>query len=210
MGLNLLYEDDIAQNYTKSTPFFYRVNKLYKGGYLSCRKTPSDGQNLLKNELYNTFINKKLLKFVKNQFILDENGIHGIPHWERVERIGLYLAKGTKADKKVISLFALLHDSQRKNEDKDSNHGLKSASFVHQLYETGIIRITKQQLQELVYACKHHSDRHAKSDNITIQICWDSDRLDLFRLHIQPDPSYLLSDVAKKPESLEFAQSLFI
>ena len=155
-------------------------------------------------------MNNNLLEIVKSQFKPDINGDHGVSHWKRVEKTGLYLAKETKADKEVVKLFALLHDSQRENEDKDPEHGLRAAKFAQELYEQKKLSVSKHQLRLLITACKKHSNPHAKSGSITVQTCWDSDRLDLFRLNIQPDPFYLFTGIAKMPESINFAQSLFI
>ena len=57
------------------------------------------------------------------QYKLDPQGLHGLPHWERVLQNGLRLAEHTGADSTVITLFALFHDACRENEWKDKNHG---------------------------------------------------------------------------------------
>ncbi|MDP2638989.1 MAG: hypothetical protein Q8P06_02365 [Candidatus Azambacteria bacterium] len=44
---------------------------------------------------------------VKKQFKLNIRSLHGIKHWERVEKIGLRLAETTNADIRVVSLFSL-------------------------------------------------------------------------------------------------------
>jgi len=59
-----------------------------------------------------------------------------------------------------------------------------------------------------MYACEHHSNQTAKSDNITIQICWDSDRLDIWRLGIEPDPKYFYTGLAKQPETILYAKRM--
>ena len=48
-----------------------------------------------------------------------EYSVHGLQHWQRVERNGLYLAKKEGGDDLVVSLFALFHDSQRVNDYED-------------------------------------------------------------------------------------------
>jgi uncharacterized protein len=40
---------------------------------------------------------------------------------------------------------------------------------------------------------------------VTIQTCWDSDRLDLGRVGIMPHPSLLCTEVAKRPETIKWA-----
>lgn len=53
------------------------------------------------------------------KLLLLEHSAHGIGHWKRVEYLGLEIAKENGADKKVISLFAYLHDARRKKELND-------------------------------------------------------------------------------------------
>jgi len=151
---------------------------------------------------------KTLLDRIKSQYQLDINYLHGISHWERVNKIGLYLSKQTKADTDVVSLFAYLHDSKRVDEESDPEHGAKAALFARQLYKGGLLDITADQLNSLIAACKFHSQSEVKPDNITIATCWDADRLDLWRLGITPEPELLFSDAAKRKKSLEYSYSL--
>lgn len=37
-------------------------------------------------------IDEQLLKYIKGQYLLDWDGIHGFGHWTRVWRIGMLLA----------------------------------------------------------------------------------------------------------------------
>ena len=53
-------------------------------------------------------------------------------------------------------------------------------------------------------ACKYHSDGFVKGD-ITVQTCWDSDRLDLGRVGIKPLADKLCTKAAKKNEVIEAA-----
>ncbi|MBT5083254.1 MAG: hypothetical protein HOM62_22025 [Rhodospirillaceae bacterium] len=43
--------------------------------------------------------------------------------------------------------------------------------------------------------------------DITVQTCWDADRLDLGRAGIVPDPRYLCTDAAKEPRMIEWAHN---
>ena len=58
----------------------------------------------------------KLWQIVSDQFPLDLYSVHGPAHWCRVERNALLLATRTGADVTVVRLFALFHDSRRRNE----------------------------------------------------------------------------------------------
>ena len=153
-------------------------------------------------------MDKVLLQRIKDQYQLNVNSDHGISHWQRVNDIGLFLSKETGADPTVVSLFAYLHDSKRINEDYDPRHGERAALFASALYEEKLFDIAVSQLNDLVTACKLHSQSEIKPANITIATCWDADRLDLWRLGATPDPEYLFSNAAKKKESFEYSYGL--
>ncbi|HHQ48539.1 MAG TPA: hypothetical protein ENK19_06605, partial [Acidobacteria bacterium] len=55
------------------------------------------------------------------------DSIHGVKHWARVERNGLWLARRTGAVPWLVTLFALFHDSQRLNDAHDPDHGPRAA-----------------------------------------------------------------------------------
>ena len=48
-----------------------------------------------------------LVEEVKNQFKLDIDSVHGLPHWKRVRHIGLYLRHDTGADFRVSLTYFL-------------------------------------------------------------------------------------------------------
>ena len=153
-----------------------------------------------------------LVKIAEEEFTLNggiHNAAHGISHWNRVKELGRYLAKHTGADTKVTDYFAYFHDLKRQNEDYDPQHGLRAAMLVKSLYEQGWNELSQVQLGQLVYACTFHSHPNAKSEDVTIKTCWDSDRLDLWRVGIKPDPFLLNTAKAKEPEVIEFAKKLY-
>ena len=145
---------------------------------------------------------------IKKQFKLDIHSLHGISHWERVRKIGFYLAATTEADFRVVNLFSLLHDSQRENEDYDPYHGFRASEYVQLLFTSGLLPLDQKQLDQLKYACLHHSERNAQSDDITIQTCWDADRLDLCRLGIIPDNKFFYTEVGKSKKAIDFVLQL--
>jgi uncharacterized protein len=49
-----------------------------------------------------------------------------------------------------------------------------------------------------------HSDGHVRGD-LTVQACWDADRLDLARAGITPHPKRLCTDPARAPQTIEAA-----
>lgn len=142
---------------------------------------------------------ESVLKEAWSRFSLVRAGsFHGLWHWEKVEKNAVFLANNTPgADKTVAQLFALIHDSKRQNEDEDPEHGHRSAAWAEELFKDGRLKIKKDQLEKLVEACKYHNDGNTSEDP-TIGVCWDADRLDLPRVGITPDPKYLSTETAKK------------
>ena len=144
-----------------------------------------------------------LIDSIISQFALDINSLHGIKHWRRVAEIGNYLAKHTGADIEVVNLFAYLHDSKREDEYEDLWHGKRASIFVEELYNKKPFDISKSQLDKLLFACEHHSNSNVKSNDVTIQTCWDADRLDLHRVGTIPKKEFLNTDFAKQDEVIE-------
>ncbi len=136
----------------------------------------------------------QLTAFLRQKFMLDWDGIHGATHWARVLRLGRYLASAHGADQEVVTLFALLHDSCRQDEYRDPEHGPRAARLVREMNGTLYI-ISNHQEDLLATACEAHSQGNL-SDEITVQVCWDADRLELGRLAIKPDPMRLGTDAA--------------
>lgn len=145
----------------------------------------------------------RLIDVIRQQFILDWNGIHGAAHWARVRQNGLGLAKVTGANTKVVELFAFLHDSKRMDDGGDRDHGKRAVELARSLRGT-FINVTDEEFELLAYACAYHSDGLTDAD-ITVQTCWDADRLDLGRVGTKPDPRYLCTDAAKDPAMIEWA-----
>jgi uncharacterized protein len=123
--------------------------------------------------------------------------IHGERHWRTVGANGLWLAETVwEADTRVVLLFALLHDTMRLNDARDPEHGPRAAAFAAELHEEGLLAVTGTQLELLRHACFEHADGTV-SDDPTVGVCWDADRLDLPRVGITPVPE-LLSTIAAR------------
>ena len=145
----------------------------------------------------------KLISYLRQHFTLDWDGIHGARHWARVLRLGRYLAAEHGADQEVVTLFALLHDSCREDDDGDPYHGPRAAKLVREM--NGVLyRVSDGQVDLLAIACEGHS-KGGLSNDVTVQVCWDADRLDLGRVGVRPDPRRLLTTVAADPAHIEFA-----
>ncbi len=136
-------------------------------------------------------------------FQLDIYGIHGTPHWGRVFVNGMRLSEDTGANHKVVTAFALLHDCRRHNDGFDPEHGLRGAQHGCLLRDR-MPSMSDVEFELFYEAAKRHSDGLVDAD-ITIQTCWDADRLDLFRVGTYPDPQYLCTETAKRPEIIDWA-----
>ena len=144
---------------------------------------------------------KRLLEIVKDNFKLDLYGIHGIYHWQRVYKNTQILAKHYKVKSKVFELFALFHDSKRKNEYSDLSHGFRASKFVEDLIEKREIVLDEDDKNRFLYAIANHTisdENNPLFNDLIVQICFDADRLDLGRIGIEPEERYMMTDFAKK------------
>jgi uncharacterized protein len=129
---------------------------------------------------------------------------HGPDHWRKVAITGLALADSTpECDLELVLLFALLHDSQREDEYEDPEHPARAADFASDL----VLNLSSERLATLLYAIRHHTDGQTHS-NPTIAVCWDADRLNLWRVGIVPDPTWLSTNEAKTRERILWASKL--
>lgn len=138
----------------------------------------------------------KLVQSVLREFSLPKLGVHGVAHWARVLENGRQLAKHTSAKMHVVEFFALLHDSKRSNDSLDEDHGIRAAEYTRSLRGT-FIDLSDADFNLLYEACAYHSRGLVDAD-ITVQTCWDADRLDLGRTGILPCPKLLCSTEAKE------------
>ena len=151
---------------------------------------------------------KACLALTKPQFRLDlHHGWHGIGHWVRVHRNGLELCEVMGLSPIVPTAFAFLHDSQRFDEGMDVMHGPRACEWLDRLYHNGELGPLNLELRDyklLLRAIAGHSNGGTEEDPI-VQICWDSDRLDLGRVGTMPMARYLCTEHAKKPETIRAA-----
>ena len=128
---------------------------------------------------------------------LFESKLHGLTHWQQVERNGLLLASEIGADTMVVRLFALFHDSKRANDGIDITHGARGAEFAKECFEEHRLDISQEQFDKLYHACKFHTTEH-RSGDATIDTCYDADRLDLGRVSIVLDPNKMATAFGAK------------
>jgi uncharacterized protein len=141
-----------------------------------------------------------LLHVVRARSAFTGSHHHGERHWRTVGANGLWLAESLDgADRHVIFLFALLHDSMRENEYRDPQHGPRAAAFAGELQGSGLLGLSAEQFELLRHACAEHADGLVSSDP-TVGACWDADRLDLPRVGVVPRPDLFSTDRARTVE----------
>ncbi|MFK7817970.1 MAG: hypothetical protein AB8G99_04585 [Planctomycetaceae bacterium] len=139
---------------------------------------------------------RPIIEEVLRQQVVEGNGIHGLLHWGRVYDNGVRIAEEVGANLKVVQLFAFFHDSRRFNDSQDPGHGERGAKFAEML-RGEFFEVTDEEFQLLYIACRDHTDEQT-ADDLTVQACFDADRLDLFRVGIKPRPELLCTEVAKR------------
>ena len=148
-------------------------------------------------------LNQKFFNYLIKKFHLNHTGIHGYDHWLRVLYNGRLIAEQSGSNVKVVELFSLIHNSQRVNDHNDQKHGERAAIFAESL-RTKWFNMKDSEVQLLQDACIFHSEGMT-DNNITLQTCWDADRLDFGRTGLLPDLEKLCTNFAKTPLVLEKA-----
>lgn len=148
---------------------------------------------------------------VSNHFMIDFTGLldyafeqrlydssyHGLEHWHQVEFNGLLLASRTGADITVVRLFALFHDCRRMDDAYDVEHGARAVEFIDRCLAEKRFELDEERLEKLRRACRLHTKERQTGD-ITIDTCFDADRLDLGRVGICPMEEKMATDAGKK------------
>ncbi|NQU06082.1 MAG: hypothetical protein HQ568_08315 [Calditrichaeota bacterium] len=156
----------------------------------------------MNNSNEKSIITKWLMKTIRDQYTLDWHGTHGIHHWLRVRRNGLALCAAHGGCRAFIELFSVLHDCKRIDEGRDLLHGKRAAEYMEIIREDIDYILTPKEFDDLKYAVEYHTtEQH--SSNLNIQICWDSDRLDIERVDIILDKNYLNTKSAKNDLFIE-------
>jgi uncharacterized protein len=127
-------------------------------------------------------------------------GLHGLAHWWRVRHNGLLVADAMGASARVVTLFAIFHDSHRNDDGADRQHGPRAAAWLAQVrsgdrtaqgacdatFDT-IGALADGEFAALATACELHTSA-ARHDDPTVAACFVADRLDLSRVGFRPDP----------------------
>lgn len=149
-------------------------------------------------------VTKDLMQIIVKQYPLSLWGTHGISHWARVLENGRRLAETIEVRLEVVELFAVFHDAKRKNERIDCAHGRRGGDFAGTL-RGKLFDLSDSDFDLLYTACANHTNGTTISD-ITVMVCWDSDRLDLGRVHMTPKPNRLCTEFAKDPRIIDWAE----
>ena len=126
----------------------------------------------------------------------DLGATHGISHWDRVYANGQKLLT-PEVNALAVGLFAYLHDSCRRNDGRDLEHGPRAAKFIDTIRTTLLAEVSDEEIELLKTACRLHTTTHM-TGNATVDACFDADRLDLGRVGIKPNPKYLATEKGKE------------
>lgn len=113
--------------------------------------------------------------------------IHGPSHWDRVAKNADVL-KTSEVDVLVVKAFAYIHDVERVNENVDPQHGPRAAKLIDEIRTTELAFLTDRQIEQLKEACRLHTSTW-RTEDATVNACFDADRLDLGRVGITPNPN---------------------
>lgn len=158
----------------------------------------------------------EMTPFIIPQLFKKPDGIHGVLHAKRVLLLTLiqsYLLKLPKEQQRILVWCAVFHDIGRKNDEKDSKHGILSMKKLqdNDLIEGLTKRIGAQGLKILKYIIENHAVSDVVGIKKVSKYCFkdvklaqklyllfkDSDGLDRCRLG-DLNINYLRNDISKK------------
>lgn len=141
---------------------------------------------------------QKLREFVNEWCPVIRLKHHGFVHMRNVEAFGELLSIETNGvDKDIVHWFAYLHDIKREKDSGDLNHGERATEFIELIRNKYLSDLTNDQIEKLKKACALHTNT-LKTDDPTIDVCFDADRLDLPRVYVKTDPSKMATEFGKK------------
>lgn len=149
-------------------------------------------QRWMKGNLHRMINVEQLRLFCASRWPAELGATHGVEHWDRVAQFGAMLYR-EGADMDVIQAFAYLHDTERMNNGRDLDHGKRAAALIDTIRRTELQELSDEQIAKLKRACELHTIEHRTGD-ITIDICFDADRMDLLRVGIVPSPARMATE----------------
>ena len=138
---------------------------------------------------------ERLREFAIQHSKLGDYSIHGISHWDRVARNADALST-SDVDSLVVKAFAYIHDVERINESDDWQHGPRAALLVDEIRSSVLGFLNDLEIEQLKEACRLHTLRH-KTEDATVNACFDADRLDLGRVGITPNPDKMATETGR-------------
>ncbi len=129
---------------------------------------------------------EKLRAFSHERWPYQLGPTHGVEHWDRVAKFAQILyVEG--ADMDVMQAFAYIHDAERRDNDYDIEHGKRASKLIDVIRHEELSFLNDEQIAKLKRACELHNVERRTGD-LTIDICFDADRMDLPRVGIMPLP----------------------
>ena len=199
--------DDLgADNFhTHQIPWLLVVNPYYGIDEVIADRAIS---HLSNNDI--TFDYTELRNYCLNRWPKELGETHGVEHWDRVARFGKMLYQAG-VDMDVVTAFAYLHDSERKDNCEDINHGKRASKLIDTIRASLLIELNDKQIMKLKLACELHTVKHRTGD-ITIDACFDADRMDLLRVGIKPSPDRMATlhgaDLVSNPKYEDYYREM--
>lgn len=153
---------------------------------------------MLTKETVYKVISKEVLKELVKHFRLDINGVHGFGHWSRVIENAVDVAKSTGGSINVAIAFGFFHDIERYHDGDDPEHGGRAADLLIRSYSQSL-GLTEGEFKDLCDACSDHN-LIKSSENKNVGLCWDGDRLDLYRSQVIPLEGFLSCEYTRQEE----------
>ena len=129
---------------------------------------------------------EKLRVYAIKHSKMGSGSVHGIAHWDRVAK-NADLLNTSDVDLLVVKVFAYIHDVERDDDSYDFQHGPRAAELVDEIRETELAFLNDGEIRQLKKACELHTTTW-RTEDATVNACFDADRLDLGRVGIMPDP----------------------
>lgn len=206
--LQRVLASDISWSGTDNNEFFYLPQAWVKPGITKWQDyllalTPEQIQILCDGEMHEIRRHTPALRQIQQAISADFNQeacgyYHGPDHWGRVSQHAVATARSLGINPLIPHLFGMVHDSQREDEGHDPGHGPRAAAWVAEHAHDLFHFLSPQDIDLLALACELHSEGETEGPP-QVQACWDADRLDLWRVGIEPNPRYLSCDYSKNP-----------
>ncbi len=78
---------------------------------------------------------------------------------------------------------------------------------MRELAGAGVLELVPERLRLLCRACSGHANGHTSADP-TVGVCWDADRLNLWRVGVAPSRRLLSTAAARSAEIYEWSRGV--